>query len=92
MVSTRESHITTLGVWLTIHPITLGVANVKARCLHVGWQDVPPLIFKPKSWFSPSRTGFAFYKARGKETKIIQPKNISNSVSKNTEASNEQRK
>lgn len=50
---------TAQGVWLTVHPITLGVANIKARCLHVSWQDVPPLVLKPKGWLSPSRAGFA---------------------------------
>lgn len=79
----KDRHITALGAWLTIHPITLGVANIKARCLHVGWQDVPPLVLKSKRWFSASRTGFAFYKERGQEMKITQPRNISNSVLKN---------
>lgn len=52
------------GRWLTIHPVTLWVANVKARSLHVAWQDVPPFVLKAKSWFSPSRAGFALYSER----------------------------
>lgn len=77
----RKTH-NTQGVWLTVHPITLWVANIKARCLHVAWQDVPPLVLKTKSWFSPSRAGFALYRARGQEKEITQPKHISDSVLK----------
>lgn len=78
----RKTH-NTQGVWLTVHPITLWVANIKARCLHVAWQDVPPLVLKTKSWFSPSRAGFALYRARGQEKEITRPKHISDSVLKN---------
>lgn len=41
---------------LTIHSIALGIPNIEAGSFHVGREDIPPFIFKPKCWLCSGRT------------------------------------